>query len=196
MNAVLLLSGGMDSVAIAHWVRPKFALTINYGQVCADAELRAASQIARELAISHTALTVDLSAMGVGRLAGAAPIEMSPTPEWWPFRNQLLITLAATHAIKSGADSVLIGTLSTDGAHADGSPEFVRMLDALLRRQEGGIHLITPALQLDAVELVRRSGVPLSLLAYAHSCHVSNLPCGRCRGCVKRLDTLNELGWQ
>ena len=195
MNTVLLLSGGMDSIAIAHWIRPRLALTVDYGQVCALAETRAAAQVAAELGVSHSTLTVDLTRMGVGRLAGAAPLAMSPTPEWWPFRNQLLVTLAATHAIKSGADSVVIGTLSTDDAHADGSPDFVKTMDALLRMQEGGIHLITPALQLDGVELARRSGAPRELLGYAHSCHVSNLPCGRCRGCMKRLDTLSALGW-
>jgi len=195
LNTVLLLSGGMDSIAIAHWIRPRLALTVDYGQVCALAETRAAAQVARELAISHSTLAVDLSSMGVGRLAGAAPLSMSPTPEWWPFRNQLLVTLAATHAIKCKADSVVIGTLATDDAHADGSPAFVETLDALLQMQEGGIRLITPALRLDGLELARRSGVPRELLAYAHSCHVSNLPCGRCRGCLKRLDTLSGLGW-
>lgn len=195
MNSVLLLSGGMDSIAIAHWIRPRLALTVDYGQTCALAETRAASQVARELAISHTTLTVALGSMGVGRLAGIAPLSMSPTPEWWPFRNQLLVTLAATHAVKSGADSVVIGTLSTDEAHADGSPSFVKTLDALLRMQEGEIQLIAPALRLDAVALARRSNAPRELLAYAHSCHVSNLPCGRCRGCLKRLETLNALGW-
>lgn len=195
MNAVLLLSGGMDSIAIAHWIRPRLALTVNYGQVCAQAETRAAAEVAKELAIAHTVLSVDLSSMGVGRLAGSAPLSMSPTPEWWPFRNQLLITMAATHAIKNGADSVVIGTLSTDDAHADGSPEFVKTLDALLRMQEGNIRLITPALRLDGVALARRSGAPRELMAYAHSCHISNLPCGRCRGCLKRLETLSALGW-
>ena len=40
MNTALLLSGGMDSIALAYWKRPDIALTIDYGQAAADAEER------------------------------------------------------------------------------------------------------------------------------------------------------------
>ena len=41
MTAALLLSGGMDSVAIAYWKRPRYGITINYGQEPAEGEIRA-----------------------------------------------------------------------------------------------------------------------------------------------------------
>jgi 7-cyano-7-deazaguanine synthase len=195
MNGVLLLSGGMDSAALAHWIRPRFALTVDYGQVCAEAEVRAARCIAAEVSAAHTVLTVDLRALGIGRLAGMAPTPQSPTPEWWPFRNQLLVTLAAAHAIKCGADSVVIGTLSTDESHADGRSEFIDTLDRLLQLQEGSVRLVAPARSLDAVALARRSKAPRALLALTHSCHTGSHPCGRCRGCQKHSETFRELGW-
>ena len=33
----LLLSGGMDSIALAFWKRPEIAITIDYGQRAAEA---------------------------------------------------------------------------------------------------------------------------------------------------------------
>ena len=196
MNAVLLLSGGMDSASIAFWIRPRLALTVDYGQICAEAELLAASNIARALSIAHTTLKIDLKTLGAGRMAGTPSPDKAPTPEWWPFRNQLLVTLGAAHAIKCNADSVLIGTLSTDDAHADGRPEFVHSMDALLRQQEQSIRLIAPALGLDALGLAKRVGAPRSVLAYSHSCHSGNFACGRCRGCTKRSETIRQLGWE
>ncbi len=31
-KTAILLSGGMDSIALAYWKRPELAITINYGQ--------------------------------------------------------------------------------------------------------------------------------------------------------------------
>lgn len=195
MNGVLLLSGGMDSASVAYLARPRFALTIDYGQAGARAEIQAATAVARQLSISHLVLSCDLRALGLGRMAGSAPSALSPTPEWWPFRNQLLVTLAATHAIKCGADVVVIGTLATDATHADGTHDFLSKLDELLRLQEGAIRLVAPARDLNALELARRAAAPRSLLAYTHSCHSADVACGRCRGCEKRAETISQLGW-
>ena len=34
---------------------------------------------------------------------------VGPTPEWFPFRNQFLVTIAAAHAAKHGFGAVLLG---------------------------------------------------------------------------------------
>lgn len=193
MSTVLLLSGGIDSTALAYWQRPKHALTINYGQASASAEQRAAQQVARELQLDHHTMTVDLRGLGLGRMAGLKPEADAPTPEWWPFRNQLLVSFAAAKAVALGADAVMIGTLATDGLHADGRPEFLETMRALLRLQERQIRLLAPALKMDALQLVRRSGVSHQLLSWTHSCHVANYACGTCRGCNKHVETLEAV---
>ncbi len=88
--------------------------------------------------------------------------------------------------------------MQSDGRFADGRPEFVQLLDRLLSNQEGGIWLVAPAIHLTSAELVRRSGLPTDVLAWSHSCQVSEHACGRCRGCCKRREVLAELpaaGW-
>ena len=194
MSTALLLSGGMDSIAIAFWKRPALAITINYGQLPAAAEIRAASAVCADLSIEHHIVHADLEGLGSGDMAGRAPLGIAPVSEWWPFRNQMLVTLAAMRGVALGIDRLLIGTLRSDGIHADGRPEFVSAMDALLKCQEGMISLEAPAIGCTSAELIRSTGVPMEILAWAHSCHVAEQACGLCQGCRKHYETLAELG--
>lgn len=189
----ILLSGGMDSIALAYWKRPAIAFTIDYGQAAAPAELAAAAQVANELEMQHQILRVDCSSLGSGDMAGSAPASVAPVPEWWPFRNQMLVTLAGMKAISLGVNELMIGSVSSDGQHADGRPEFFEALDRLMHLQEGGINVTAPALHLTTVELIQESAIPAGLLGWAHSCHTGPLACGGCRGCTKHYDVTREL---
>lgn len=195
MKTALLLSGGMDSTALAAWRRPLVAITIDYGQLPAEGEKRAASAVAAALNIEHHIISADLSALGSGDLAGAAALPVAGVPEWWPFRNQLLITLAAMKGVALGVGEIIIGVLKTDGAHVDGRLEFIAALDTVLRLQEGALRLAAPAIDLTAAELVRASGATPELLGWSHSCHLSEYACGTCRGCRKHYETWAELGF-
>jgi 7-cyano-7-deazaguanine synthase len=193
MKAVLL-SGGMDSIALTYWIRPEIAMTVDYGQVCASAELEAASVVATSLGCRHETIQVDCRALGSGELAGKAVNRLGASQEWWPYRNQLLITFAAMRAVDVGAMELLIACVKTDGNYRDGTPEFVGKVDNLISFQEGGIRISAPAIDLTTVELVRRADVPFELLAWAHSCHSGNLACGACRGCYKHQLAMEALG--
>ncbi|CCD86332.1 putative ExsB superfamily protein [Bradyrhizobium sp. ORS 285] len=194
MTSALLLSGGMDSTAIAFWKRPAIGVTIDYGQVAAPAELRAAAAVCADLAIRHIPINVDLSPFGSGDMAGRPAIELAPVREWWPFRNQALITIAAMATIGLGVDHLMIGTLRTDGHHSDGTKGFVDRLADLLFQQEGKIRLEAPAIGMDAVELAQVARVPIEILAWSHSCHRSDYACGDCGGCRKHYRTMEALG--
>jgi len=194
MSTAILLSGGMDSVAIAFWKRPELAVTIDYGQRPAAAEMRAAAAVADALGIKHLKVIIPAGELGSGDLAGSTPLSFAAKPEWWPYRNQLLVTIAAAKVLPLGAKKLLIGTLATDSHHVDGSPEFVRILGELLMLQEGGVSLEAPAIGMDAVSLVRISGIPQDILAWSHSCHVADFACGVCGGCRKHYRTMAEIG--
>ena len=197
MKAALLLSGGMDSVAIAWWKRPDLAITIDYGQRAAEGEIVAATQVAKELGIAHEVVRVDCSPLGSGDMAGIAADQAAPTSEWWPYRNQLLITLVAMRAIARSVNTLFIGTVRSDGEnHADGTPQFVQKMNDLMAYQEGNVHVAAPAIEYSTAELVRLAKVPPGLLAWSHSCHKANIACGNCRGCNKYRETYLELGPQ
>lgn len=193
---MLLLSGGMDSAAIAAWRRPARCLFIDYGQLPAAGEKRSAIAVCAALDVPIQTVTANCSAVGAGTLVGNFDRTTSaPTPEWWPFRNQLLVTLAAAFAARSEGSIVLIGTVRDDGGrHADGRPAFVDALDALLSQQEGGVHLRAPAIEMSGGELIEASGIADNVLAWTHSCHVASSACGSCTGCRKRRNVLDDLG--
>lgn len=188
-RTALLLSGGIDSIALAYMCRPQIAVTVDYGQLPFAGELRAATAVAEALEMEHEVLHVDVSELGSGEMIGRDPLDLAPVREWWPFRNQMLVTVAAMRLVALEVERILIGTVGTDGAHGDGRTDFIRAMDCALRVQEGGMRLEAPAIELTAEELVRRSGVPWELLAWSHSCHVAPFACGSCRGCQKSYRT-------
>lgn len=193
MKTALLLSGGMDSLCIAWWLRPAVAITIDYGQLPAQAEKDAAAAVCAELGIEHHIVLIDCRSLGSGDMAGGAASDHAPASDWWPYRNQMLITFAVMKAISLGVQKLLIGTVKSDGLHADGTPEFVQAISALVVSQEGGITVEAPAIGMSTEELVVRSGVPEAILAYAHSCHKASVPCANCRGCNKYFSVLREV---
>ena len=193
-KVALLLSGGMDSIALAYWKRPELAITINYGQKPFLAEMNASKEVARVLEMEHIVLDIDCSSLGSGIMSDKGVLSMAPTQEWWPYRNQLLVTLAAMKAIHLGVNELMLGTVKTDSIHKDGTKSFYDAIDSLMTRQEGSIRITAPAINMTTEELVRVSRVPESVLLWAHSCHISNQPCGTCPGCIKYREVRRNLG--
>lgn len=189
MKRAVLLSGGMDSTCIAYWKRPEFAITINYGQRPAAGEIRAASAVCEALGIEHIVVTAGIAELGSGDMAGVSPSEHAPATEWWPYRNQFLITVAAMKCHQLGATELMIGAVRTDGFHVDSTDEFYQELNKLFLMQEGELAIRTPAIELSASELIARSGTPEEILAWSHSCHIHDVACGFCRGCQKHFET-------
>lgn len=189
----LLLSGGLDSTALAVSEKPDLAININYGQLPAKAEREAAEKISKELGIRLLTIDIDCSSLGSGDLIGQKSLDIAEESDWWPYRNQLLITLAATKALTAGCSELLIGAVSQDQYHADGTQEFINKISDLTSYQEGGLTVTAPAIHLTAVELIQKSNVSEKLLAMTHSCHKANLPCFECRGCHKHQNTFEDL---
>src|SRR5688500_9014701 len=99
MKTALLLSGGMDSIALAWWKRPDLAFTVDYGQLAAAEEIDASAAICRELGTPHVVLRLDARELGSGDMAGSSPDPNAPASDWWPYRNQFLVTLVAMKAV-------------------------------------------------------------------------------------------------
>lgn len=198
MSKALLLSGGMDSAAIAWWERPDFAFTIDYGQLAAQGEITASSLICKKIGLEHHVFSIDTKGLGSGDMAGQPPDKLAPATDWWPYRNQFLVTLVAMKAVSLSVDEILIGTVSSDNQHRDGSTEFIDKLSDLLSCQEGNLTLRAPAIHLNTLELIRESGTPRDIITCSHSCHKANVPCGNCRGCNKYFAVWDELEghWQ
>jgi 7-cyano-7-deazaguanine synthase len=183
----ILLSGGIDSTALAYWLRPEVAVTVDYGQKPARGEIAAASAVAGDMGLRHEIVRVDIAHLGVGQLAGRSASLLANSAEWWPYRNQFLVTVAAMRLVSEGLSQLMLGTVASDTVHADGQVEFVDAIDKLMRLQEGQVTVIAPAYTMQATELLRASGLPKRILGWTFSCHTSEYACGQCRGCYKHL---------
>ena len=194
LKELLLLSGGVDSTCVAAWRQPAGALAIDYGQRPAYGELMAAGAVAAALSIEFATLRVDCSRIGSGLMAGGPISDVAPSSEWWPYRNQLLVTMAAAWALPRGYQALILGSVQSDGFHADGRPEFYKTVDQLVASQEGGLRVWAPAIEMSSADLLVQSGVPGSVLGWTMSCHRAPVACGDCPGCDKRRAVLTETG--
>ncbi|MCY3634008.1 MAG: PfkB family carbohydrate kinase [bacterium] len=191
---LMLLSGGLDSAAIAAVEKPDRALFVDYGQAAADAERVSAQEVAELLQIEFDEVTVDATQIGAGALINGDRLEVAPTPEWFPYRNQLLVTIAAAHALHNGLEVVILGTVAGDGhRHMDGSRKFIAKLDSVLRCQEGTLRLIAPHADTPTIELLARTEHRAKIVAATYSCDVATTSCGKCNSCLRRAEILSEL---
>lgn len=188
---VLLMSGGLDSSAIAWWKRPDLCVTLDYGQVAAKGEIAASTALCAAMGLNYRTIRADLSALGSGTMSGGRPVKGAAAAEFWPFRNQMLVTLAAMALLPLGAREIMLGAVATDH-HADGKEPFIRSLDGTMALQEGGVRVTAPALHLTTPELLRTSGFPYELIGLTFSCHVHEYACGQCGGCEKHRVCIEE----
>ena len=193
MKKAVLLSGGVDSICLAYGIKPEIAYTVDYGQTVADREIYVSGYICGKLNIEHKVIRADCSHLGSGSLANSKCPSISPSKEWWPYRNQLLITLASMQSIKDSVNEIYLASVKSDNFHKDGTKRFYELINNLLFYQEGEIKVICPTLEYFSHELALKYDVPESLITMAHSCHISNLACGKCSGCIKQLKVRYEL---
>ncbi len=194
LKRAILLSGGVDSISLAYYLKPEIAYTIDYGQTVAEREVYVSEYICKVLNIEHKVIQVNCKSLGTGTLANKANVNISPSDEWWPFRNQLLITLSAMQAINDGVSEIYLASVKSDKFHTDGTKKFYDFINDTVSYQEGNIKILCPTLELYSHELVQKFNVPLELISIAHSCHISNLACGKCSGCTKQSKVKYEIG--
>lgn len=175
---ILLLSGGMDSVAILSVFRPKVCLFVDYRQPAAEAEYKASKFFA-----SHYNSTLFRIKMN---LTDTSAQDLSFSDElYFPFRNQLLITIAGYYAAKIKERKILIGSTHSDKHFKDNDVSFVEKINDLMKFQDANISLVAPAINHDSIEYFQNAKISEPLYHHLHSCNFSNDPCGTCSSCIK-----------
>ena len=218
MNAVVLLSGGLDSaVALALCRQDGFtphALTIDYGQK-QRIELDAARRVAEAMNVArHIVLNIDLTQWGGSSLTGDAPVPTNRPTEtmaaeipstYVPARNTIFLAIAMGWAEALGTENIFIGAHAVDySGYPDCRPEyfaaFTEMANHATRSgTEGarGWQIHTPLLHMDKAAIIERGaalGVPFEL---TRSCYQQTTPdsaCGVCDACLIRRRAFTSLG--
>jgi len=217
-QAVVLLSGGMDSCVTAAVARERqgagniAALHASYGQRTQARERRAFDEIAdfygiearlvvqldHFRAIGGSALTDQKIAVPEDQLGVPGPHGDIPVT-YVPFRNAHFLSVAVSWAEAIGAEAIYIGAVAEDSSgYPDCRPEYYRAFQELVKagtRPETNIEIVTPVIELKKSEIIRRGvelGVPLHL---TWSCYQSeDAACGACDSCLLRLRAFAEAG--
>jgi 7-cyano-7-deazaguanine synthase len=206
-DAVVLLSGGLDSYTVAAIARAEgfrlFALTLRYGQRHSH-EVAAARAVAAALGVErHVELDVDLRAFGGSSLTTDAPVPKDRPPDaggipstYVPARNTIFLALALSWAEALGAADIFIGVNALDySGYPDCRSEFIEAFERLASlataQGVGGtrMRVHAPLQRLGKAEIIR-TGVALGVdYGLTHSCYdpgESGRPCGRCDSCTLR----------
>ena len=212
-KAVVIVSGGMDSVTLAHFYRGQgFDLSIlsfDYGQRHAK-ELGFAKACADKLGAQHT--VVDLSSLRALRPGSSLTDDSVEVPEGHyaadsmkatvvPNRNAIMLAIAYGHAVAIGAQVVAFGAHGGDHfIYPDCRPAFYDSLNLALEiGNEGfgaeGLHLEAPFIQIEKSDIAKIGLLDGVDFSQTWSCYKGgDLHCGKCGTCVERKEAFQVAG--
>jgi 7-cyano-7-deazaguanine synthase len=212
-NAVVLLSGGLDSATCLALARHQgyqcHTVAFDYGQRH-RVELEAAARVADHLnAASHRVLSLGLGGIGGSALTDdsiAVPEEQGEgiPPTYVPARNTVFLSLALGLAEVVDAEAIYIGVNAVDySGYPDCRPEFIdafRHLAAVATRAgvEGwGPSIEAPLLDLPKWAIIRQGaelGVDYGWTVSCYQADEAGRACGRCDSCRFRQQGFAEAG--
>jgi 7-cyano-7-deazaguanine synthase len=201
MKVCVLLSGGMDSVAALYEVLEKHevvaCLSFDYGAKHNSQEIPFAKLHSDRNAIPHHVISLafmntlfksDLLKSG-GEIPDGHYAEQTMKQTVVPFRNGIMLAIAAGYAESAAADGLVIAAHSGDHAiYPDCREPFMQaMATAMSEGTYAKIQLLRPFIQTDKAGIARR-GVELGIdFAETWSCYKGgSLHCGVCGTCVER----------
>ena len=209
MKVVVLLSGGLDSVTALHEARRSHevvaALSFDYGAKHHGCELPMAARQCKILGIPHVTVPLSFVAeefrsdllVGGGAIPDGHYEEESMKSTVVPFRNGIMLSIAAGFAESRGAEGIVIAAHAGDHAiYPDCREEFLEpMARAVREGTYARIELLRPFVSMDKASIVRR-GAELGVdFGATWSCYKGGeIHCGTCGTCVERREAFQIAG--
>ncbi len=201
MKVVVLVSGGMDSVAALYDARTSHevvgALSFNYGSKHNLREIPFAAHHCEYLGIPHRVIplafinelfTSHLLASG-GEIPDGHYEEQTMKQTVVPFRNGIMIAIAGGYAESIEATGLVIAAHAGDHAiYPDCREAFMQAMGAALRSGTyADVHLLRPFIAMNKAQIAQR-GHELGVdFAQTWSCYKGrDIHCGTCGTCVER----------
>jgi 7-cyano-7-deazaguanine synthase len=219
-NAVVLLSGGMDSATTAAIALDRgfvvHALSFRYGQRH-SAELQAARRVAERLGIPrHVVLDVDLRSIGGSALTDELAVPKDTPledigrripPTYVPARNTIFLSFGLALAEVVGASDIFLGANAMDySGYPDCRPEYFKAFQSMANLatragvEEGRrVTIHTPLIELSKREIIERGlalGVDYGITLTCYDPSPDGAACGRCDACLLRLKGFREVGME
>jgi 7-cyano-7-deazaguanine synthase len=213
LRAVVVLSGGMDSTALAYLIRDQgFAITavsFDYGQRHVK-ELEYARETARRLMLDHR--IIDMKSYGTN-LHGSALTDRNVAVPYGhyaaesmkatvvPNRNMVMLACAIGIAVADGAAIVATGVHAGDHAiYPDCRPQFIDEMSYVARvANEGFIdtefRVEAPFVDKTKADIVRIGDYLGVMWESTWSCYEGGIVhCGKCGTCVERQEAFQLAG--
>ncbi|TRW97677.1 7-cyano-7-deazaguanine synthase QueC [Paracoccus sp. M683] len=210
MKTLVVCSGGLDSVSLAHITAADGALSrlvsFDYGQRHRK-ELDFAAHCARRLAVPHH--IIDMRGIGAA-LTGSALTDDLDVPDGHyaedtmritvvPNRNAIMLTIAYGIAAAQGDGAVAAAVHGGDHfIYPDCRPGFTEAFDRMQRAALDGyaeVALLTPFVRQSKAEIVRAGAAVATPFALTWSCYKGGAQhCGRCGTCVERREAFDLAG--
>ncbi len=204
-NAVVLLSGGLDSATVMAMAKQQgyicYALTVDYGQRH-YAELAAAERVVQALgAIEQRVISVDLTGFGGSALTDSriAVPEQTTTGiplTYVPARNTIMLSLALAWAEVLQVQDIFIGVNAVDfSGYPDCRLEYIAAFESMANLAtkaavEGKyLTLHAPLLRLSKADIVKLGtglGVDYSLTVSCYQADSDGRACALCDSCQLR----------
>jgi 7-cyano-7-deazaguanine synthase len=212
-KAIVLLSGGMDSLVCAGEAlnnnQQVSFLHMNYGQKTSDREKQSFEKIAHHYNVRpEDCKIIDMTFL---RQIGGSSLtddkievksyqgDSKEIPDSYvPFRNSIILSLAVSWAEVVGATKLYIGANFEDSpGYPDCRPSYYKAFNQLIKEgtKASNIEIVTPVINLKKKEIVKKGmelKVPFHL---SWSCYKnSDIACGTCDSCSLRLRGFKEAG--
>jgi len=210
-RAVVLLSGGMDSLVTAALANQNYQMTflhVNYGQRTERRELKAFNDIADYYNVKErfVADVEYLSRIGGSSLTDynievsrADPGYKGIPSSYVPFRNANILSAAVSWAEVIGARKILIGAVEEDSSgYPDCRQIFYQAFNKVIEigtRPETEIQIETPIIHLKKSEIVKKGCELNAPFELSWSCYQNEeKACGVCDSCALRLRAFQLAG--
>lgn len=206
-KALVVLSGGQDSVTCLAWAINKFgegnveAITFNYEQRH-NVEIEQAKIITSKHNIPHFIYNIDVLKWNKNALTDNN-IEIKQTDtvptSFVPYRNVHFLLIASTYARSKGIKRIVTGVCQMDfSGYKDCRDIFIKSFEIMINQADDyHITIHTPLMFMtksEEVKLMASLGC-LDWLKDSHTCYEGKRPaCGKCPACILRLKGFNEAG--
>lgn len=203
MNKIILLSGGLDSVTLLHFLmawerqaKPTHALIFDYGQRH-NKEVVLAEYWASKFQLTYSKIDISFLSditKNVSLLSGTKETG-DLTKSYVPFRNTIFLSLAASYAESVGADTIYYAAHKEDVVgYWDCTRDYVDRINYLFElNKNNSIFVVTPFRGFTKKTIVSvgwELGVPFDL---TWSCYLGeDKACGKCPACLLRMEAFRS----
>ncbi len=203
MASLLIYSGGLDSTTLLYEYRDSIALavTFDYGSKHNAREIACAVENCRQLGIEHLIIPLgfigqyfksDLLLSG-GEIPEGSYADDNMKSTVVPFRNGIMLAVAAGLAESRDLDAILLANHSGDhDIYPDCRPEFIdAFADAVKAGTYNGVKVLSPYCNITKRDIALR-GKALGIdYSKTYSCYKGGEKhCGKCGTCTERKEAL------